>query len=88
MISVTIESAQIRDGNVIIRTSDGIETVWPSVAAFVAGNDTSFFENRELLRRLAMALIAFRIPDITNPAAIVGRTLTFNAASNSVLVVT
>lgn len=88
MISVTIEAAQVRDGRVIIRTSDGVEMVWPSVAAFVADATAEFFQDRDLLRRIAMALIAHRISDIRNPAAIIGRTLTLDPASNSVLVVT
>ena len=87
-ISVTISKANVVNGQVQIEFSDGSGASWPSVADFVAEQDQMIFQDPDLLKRIALALIAVRAPNLTNPGLIVGKTLTFNPDIANVMRVT
>ena len=84
-ISITVQTARVTNGAVTIVFSDGSGATWPTLADFVAEQDQAVFEDRELLRRVALALIARRAPNLTNPAQIEGKTLTFDPTINNVM---
>lgn len=88
--SVTIQTARIdqQTGRVNIVFTDGMGFTWPNVDDFVTEQDQEIFTDKDLMRRIALAIIAVRIGRITNPAQVEGKTLTFDPTINNVLKVT
>lgn len=84
--SITIQTARIApSGQVNIVFTDGVGFNWPNVDDFVAEQDEAIFSDKELMRRIALAIIAVRIRRITNPAQVEGKTLTFDPTIVNVL---
>lgn len=87
-ISVTISKARVVNGRVEIVFADGSGATWPTLADFVAEQDQAVFEDVDFLKRVALALIARRAPNLTSPAQIEGKVLTLDPTIANVMRVT
>lgn len=86
--TISITRARIVNGQVEIVFNNGQGYLYPSIADFTAAQDQAVFADIDLMQRIALALIANRAPNLSNPAAIEGKSLTFNPDIANVLRVT
>lgn len=84
-IAISITRARITGGRVSIVWSDGTTRDWPSVADFMAEQNLRVFSNVDLLKEIALALIAVRAPQLSDPSQFEGRTLTLDPTIANVL---